>query len=131
MKYFTMTELCKSTTAAEKNIDNTPTASAAKNLTALVDYVLDPLREAFGKPIYVNSGFRSTTLNKAVGGVVASMHLIGLAADITSGSREGNIRLYQLAQKLNLPYFELIGKKYDYAWIHISYNHARIKRNPS
>ena len=84
-------------------------------LKALVEKILDPLREAWGRPIFVNSGYRSPALNKAVGGVATSHHLRGMAADITTGNATDNRRLYQLAQKLNLPYTQLIGKKYDFA----------------
>ena len=45
-----------------------------------------------------------------------------MAADITTGNATDNRRLYQLAQKLNLPYTQLIGKKYDFAWLHIGYD---------
>ena len=68
MKYFTIAELCKSDTADRKGIDNRCKKEHVANLMALVDNVLDPLREAYGKPITINSGFRSPALNKAVGG---------------------------------------------------------------
>ena len=53
------------------------------NIEALVTNVLDPVREAYGKPIYVNSGYRCEKHNKAVGGVPRSQHLVGQAADIS------------------------------------------------
>ena len=53
------------------------------NINALVNNVLDPLREAYGKPIYVNSGYRCEKHNKAVGGVPKSQHKVGEAADIS------------------------------------------------
>ena len=68
-KYFSIEELCKSDTATEKGIDNTPSSEVVEKLNMLIDNVLDPLREAYGKPIYVNSGYRCPALNKAVGGV--------------------------------------------------------------
>ena len=67
MKYFTIEELTRSTTARLRGIDNTPSQQVINNLIALVDNVLDPLREAWGKPIHVNSGYRCRALNKAVG----------------------------------------------------------------
>ena len=66
MKYFSIAELTKSTTATAKKLDNTPTEQAEKNLITLVEKVLDPLRELYGKPIIVNSGYRSPEVNKAV-----------------------------------------------------------------
>ena len=52
------------------------------NIEALVNNVLDPLREAYGKPIYVNSGHRCEAYNRKVGGVPRSQHIVGEAADI-------------------------------------------------
>ena len=63
MKHFTIKELSHSDTALAKGIDNFPTAEAISNLTKLVDNVLDPLREKYGKPIRVSSGYRSAILN--------------------------------------------------------------------
>ena len=96
MKHFTIHELTRSATADRKGIDNTPSKQVIENLTALVDNVLDPLREAWGKPIHVNSGFRSPELNRAVGGVPGSQHMKGEAADITAGSQALNRKLYIL-----------------------------------
>lgn len=53
-----------------------------ESLQALVEDVLDPLREKYGKPISVNSGFRCPVHNRAVGGVVNSQHIKGEAVDI-------------------------------------------------
>lgn len=103
MKYFTIAELCKSDTADRKGIDNRCKKEHVANLTALVDNVLDPLREAYGKPITINSGFRSPALNKAVGGSATSDHMQGRAADITGGSPAENKKLFNLVQSLGLP----------------------------
>lgn len=126
-KYFTVEELCKSDTAKARGIDNTPNAEQRNNLEELITNVLDPLREAYGKPIYVNSGFRCPALNKAVGGVGNSEHLTGNAADIDVHTRDGNRKLFQLAQDLNLPFRQLIDES-NLAWVHISYNKNDIKR---
>lgn len=75
MKYFTMKEFecrCRCVMPAE----------AKANIEALVHNVLDPVRDAYDKPIGVNSGFRCEKHNKAVGGVPRSQHLVGEAADI-------------------------------------------------
>ena len=96
MKYFTIKELIKSTTATAKKIDNIPTKEVEDNLTKLVDKVLDPLREAYGKPIKVNSGYRCPKLNRAVGGSATSQHVLGQAADITGGSKSENKILFDL-----------------------------------
>ena len=52
------------------------------NLYILCNYVLEPIRNYYGKPITITSGFRGKTLNKRVGGSLTSQHCLGEAADI-------------------------------------------------
>lgn len=118
MKHFTLEELTKSETAQRLGIDNTPTPQAIACLHQLADNVLDPLRDAYGAPIYVNSGYRCPALNRAVGGAAGSQHLTGEAADITAGSKSGNRRLYELLR--NLPVDQAINE-HDFTWLHVSY----------
>ena len=120
MRFFSIKELCKSITADKYNIDNTPTQEVTDNLTKLVDNILDPLREAWGRPIYVNSGYRSPKLNAKVGGSTNSQHKSGQAADITTGNTSNNEKLFKLIQNLKLPFDQLIDEK-NYSWIHVSY----------
>ena len=127
MKYFTIKELTRSATARCLGIDNTPPASAVKALHELVDHVLDPLREAWGGPIRVNSGYRCPELNEAVGGTPGSQHLRGEAADITVGSRNGNRRLLALIKRLDLPVDQCIDEK-GCRWIHVSHRKGRNRR---
>ena len=122
MKYFTMAEMTNSAVARILHIGNKPDAEAAENLKALVMNVLDPARERIGMPIRVNSGYRSQQLNKAVGGVSDSQHLLGEAADVRVGSQAMNKRLYEVL--LELPFDQLIweqGSDVGPAWIHVSY----------
>lgn len=121
MKYFTIKELCKSSSAIKHNIDNTPDEEVIKNIEQLIENVLDPLREAWGKSIIVNSGYRCPKLNKVVGGAKTSQHITGCAADITTGSKEDNKKLFDLAQQLKLPFDQLIDEN-GFSWIHISYS---------
>lgn len=121
MKYFTIQELAKSNTASALDIDNTPTEDAVRNLQALVVNVLDPLREAYGGPLYVNSGYRCAELNKVVGGVSSSQHMKGEASDIdTRKGKTENERLATIAQRLGLPYDQLIIEDGG-TWLHISH----------
>lgn len=122
-----MKELARSVTAEAKKIDNTPTPDAEANLKDLINNVLDPLREAYGHPITVTSGYRSPRLNAAVGGVKTSQHQKGQAADITAGSPAENKKLFDLARELNLPFCQLIDEK-KYKWVHISYDKNNVKR---
>ena len=82
MRYFTISELLKSNTALKHKLWNGAPKEAEENLKALVDEVLDPLREAYGRPIRVNSGYRCPKLNTLVGGTPNSQHMRGEAADI-------------------------------------------------
>ena len=68
MKYFSITELTASATAQREGIDNSPTESVHQLLLVLVEKLLDPIREAWGEPIVVSSGYRCKELNTLVGG---------------------------------------------------------------
>lgn len=114
-----MKELTKSSTADKLGIDNTPTPEASVSLSNLVTHVLDPLREMYGKPITVNSGYRCPKLNAAVGGAKTSQHMRGEAADITAGSKTENKKLFELIRD-NLPFDQLIDES-NYSWMHVSY----------
>jgi uncharacterized protein YcbK (DUF882 family) len=128
MKYFTIRELTKSATAERKGINNDPSIQVVKNLTALIEKVLDPLREAYGKPIIVTSGYRCERLNRAVGGAASSQHVKGEAADIRSvqDTPEENKKLFDLIVKLKLPFDQLINE-HNYDWVHVSFG-ARHRR---
>lgn len=121
MKYFTIEELCKSQTAVLNKIDNTPTELVKSNLIKLVDNILDPLREVWGRPIRVNSGYRCPKLNKKVNGSSTSQHVTGQACDITAGNKKSNKLLFNLIQELKLPYDQLIDE-YNFNWIHVSFS---------
>lgn len=122
-KYFTIKEMCKSNTAIARGIDNTPNEEVKANLEALIENVLDPLREAYGKPIYVNSGYRSPELNRAVGGVANSFHLQGYACDIDMGDKDDNQPIFDYI-KDNLPFTEL-GWEGNGRWVHVAYVKGR------
>jgi len=135
MKYFTLSELTKSATARRLGIDNTADASIRANLTALVENVLDPLRVRWGMPIIVTSGYRSTALNKAVGGAVNSQHTKGMAADIrtVSDSRADNMRLLRCLLNSGIVFDQVICEYPDAQgrpdWIHVSFNIAGNRKN--
>ena len=83
-----------SAVARSRGIDNTPPPQAVAALHDLIGHLLDPLREAWGGPVVVNSGYRSPALNAAVGGAPRSRHMYGEAADITVGSPSANAALF-------------------------------------
>ena len=84
------------------------------NIKALVDEVLQPLRDAWGEPLAINSGYRCPEVNKAVGGVPTSQHTKGEAADVCPFGRNGHGDIEvvrQLAQKaveVDLPFDQMI-----------------------
>lgn len=94
--YFTLDELTRSKTAKQYNIDNTPDPQSELNIMNVLIPRLNQIREEFGEPIFTNSGYRCQKLNKMVGGSTNSAHKKGLAVDLTTGTREGNKRLFNL-----------------------------------
>ena len=74
--------MLKSDTAVKHKLWNGAPKEAEENLRSLVEQVLDPLREAYGRPVHVNSGYRCPRLNRLVGGSPNSQHMRGEAADI-------------------------------------------------
>lgn len=93
MKYFTFNEFTWSATAERLGIDNLPEHNGEQDVYARIvllgTKLLDPIREWIAEPIYINSGYRSERLNKAVGGLPDSQHRKGQAADIRIGSITG------------------------------------------
>ena len=83
---FTLGEMVASDTAKKAGIDNTPTLLAISHLEELCVNLLQPIREAWGKPIKVTSGYRCYRLNRLVGGSPTSAHPLGWAADIRPAS---------------------------------------------
>ena len=100
MKHFCIEELTAYATALREGIDNRPNKCAYHLLHVLVDQLLDPIREAWGEPIVVSSGYRCKELNTLVGGVKNSHHLLGCAADIIAGNRADHRRLFKLIQQM-------------------------------
>lgn len=125
--FFTLRELTHSATATRLGIDNTPSDEIIDNLQLLCDEVLDPLRRRWGGPIRVSSGYRCPILNTAVGGAKSSMHMRGLAADITCllDHPSYNKRLLRCLLTSNIPYDKVIIEKPDEEmrpdWIHVQY----------
>ena len=118
-KYFTIAEMIKSDTADRRGVNNRLPKELLPNVQGLIDKVLDPLREWYGKPVYVNSGYRCPELNKAVGGVENSFHVSGCAADLdTRQGYEENKKLFALIRD-HLPYTEL-GWEGGGRWIHVA-----------
>ena len=117
MPNFTIEELSRSEYAIRHGIDNTPDRAAKLALIDLIDNVLQPLRDHFGCPVVVTSGFRSVKVNKAIGGSATSQHCLGMAADIHIPGHS----LREVADWIaaNLDFDQAI---FEFgSWIHVSY----------
>ena len=130
-KNFTLSELTYSNAADCYNIENTPGRLELENLKKLCNEILQPIRDKFGKSIYVNSGYRNPKVNRLVGGSSSSQHLKGEASDITVGSKEGNKKLIdlivQMIENKEITVGQLIDEK-DYKWIHISLPYRKVNQ---
>ena len=122
-KNFTLEEFTTSATAKAKGIVNIPDNQQVANLCALVNNVLQPLRDAMGHEIKIGSGFRCAALNKAVGGVFNSQHLTGQAADLCiDGDKIKGKRWFDWI-KAHVEFDQLIWEhnaKGNY-WVHVSF----------
>lgn len=131
---FSYQEMTKSLTAKRKGIDNTPSVASYINLTKLCKFILQPIRDKWGAPIIVSSGYRCPQVNKLVGGVSNSDHIYGCAADIKTveDTPAKNQLLYELIRRMykagELPDLKQCIDEYDYDWIHIAYQDGRTPK---
>ena len=121
-----------SITATRRGIDNTPDEKQLQNMQLLADRVFEPLRVWVGKPIKVNSFFRSIKLNKTIGGSSKSQHCHGQAIDIDdSYGHVTNAEMYEYIKEY-LDFDQLIwefGDDDNPNWIHVSYISESENRN--
>tara|TARA_R110002020_G_scaffold70277_2_gene182470 strand:+ start:1541 stop:2002 length:462 start_codon:yes stop_codon:yes gene_type:complete len=131
-KNLTLKEAVKSNTATRLGIDNTPSEWEVNNLTAIADHIFQPIRDHFGVPIGVSSGFRCKELNKAIGGSKYSQHMIGEALDIDADiyGKVTNADIFNYIKK-NLEWDQMIwefGNDEEPNWVHVSYKEGGINR---
>lgn len=103
--YFGLSEFVYSRMAIENGLDNTPPPEAVEALRYLVRELLDPLRTLYGRPIHINSGYRSEALNRLVKGVPNSQHRLGEAADLYA---EEPKELLEILLESSLPFDQAI-----------------------
>lgn len=130
-QHFHLREFTRSQTAARRGIDNQPDQPAINALVMLCDTLLEPVRRNFGRPVVINSGYRSPALNRAIGGARGSQHVLGEAADIEiHGIANADLALW-IAGKL--PFDQLILEAHvpgDPAsgWVHVSLSSSKAQR---
>lgn len=130
---FTLAEMLKSQEAMRRSIDNTPTDPALVDaLRALAVNVLQPVREHFGGPVFVTSGYRCPQLNAAIGGSATSQHMKGQAADFEVAGHSN----FEVAEWIrdNLEYDQLILEYYTpgdphSGWVHCSYVAGQCRKD--
>ena len=115
-QHFTLEELTFSEIALRNNIDNTPDNIIIGNLTRLAN-LLEQVRTLIGKPIRVNSAYRSLIVNKLVGGQSNSQHCLGCAADIRIDGMTPD-QIIKVIMDSNIQYDQII-REFD-SWVHIS-----------
>lgn len=124
-KYFEFEEMTRSTTAEKLNIDNNPNDDVVIANIMYTLRCLDTIREAWGQPIYISSGYRSYPLNKAIRGAKTSQHVQGEAADITTKGEKNNMELYKFIRD-GYKFDQLICEKpnadnTNCGWVHVSF----------
>ena len=113
---FTLAEL---TATDHPNLQTQPTVEQVINLVYLCAAVLQPLRDLYGQPIIVTSGFRSQALNTKIGGVNNSYHLQGLAADLRVKSESEAFALFCLLKNIPAVDLCLFEKQGTARWLHV------------
>jgi zinc D-Ala-D-Ala carboxypeptidase len=131
-KNLTLKEAIKSNTASRLGIPNIPEEWEIHNLRAVAENVFQPVRDHFGVPIGVSSGYRSKALNKAIGGSKYSQHMIGEALDIDADiyGKVTNAEIFNYI-KNNLEWDQMIwefGDDEEPNWVHVSYKEAGYNR---
>ena len=128
-KHFYLSEFLKSQTAARHGINNTePDDEVVDNLQALCVELLEPIRDAFERPLIITSGWRCLALNRMLGSKDTSEHILGRAADFEILGLD-NAEVYYKIKDSKIPFFtfnQLILEYYEEGipnsgWIHISF----------
>jgi hypothetical protein len=126
-----LAEVTRSETAKRRGISNMPTPEHIENFKKLAVNIFQPIREHFGKPIIISSGYRSAELNKAIGGSLSSQHCSGEAIDIDmDGTDITNKQIFDFI-KDNLTFDQMIAefpKQGNPDWVHVSFASNRSQR---
>jgi len=130
-KNLSLAEVIRSETAKRKGISNMPTEAHIANFKLLAEKVFQPIREHFGVPIHISSGYRSAALNTAIKGSGSSQHCSGEAIDIDmDGTAITNAQIFNYIKE-NLEFDQLIwefGTDTNPDWVHVSYESTGKQR---
>ena len=119
-EHLDLSEIIRSDSAKRNGISNMPTPEHIENFKILATKVFEPVREHFGVPIHISSGYRSVELNRLIKGSSSSEHCKGQAIDIDmDGTTITNKQVFDYI-KDNLTFDQLINE-FNYAWVHVSY----------
>ncbi len=133
-KHLELSEVTDSPTAKRLGISNQPTPEHIENFKKLAEHIFEPIREHFGVPIYISSGYRSAALNKAIkGSSTTSYHIFGKAVDLDQQNKKNGITNKQVFDfiKDNLFYSELIwefGTSSQPDWVHVAYDEKKLNK---
>ena len=133
-EHFSLGEFTKS--GSHPEVYNIPSHEAIANLKRLCGW-LEVLRERYGEPIRINSGYRSPQLNRKIGGAPTSNHLTGCAADIRVAGMEQAIRyaviLLDYADESKQEFDELLieRNRYGAMWVHFAVRPSNNRRKIS
>jgi zinc D-Ala-D-Ala carboxypeptidase len=129
-KNFTFHEMVRSQTATRHGVDNAPSPVFVENLRLLCVNVLQPIRDHYGLPVDISSGYRSPALNRLVKGSKTSDHMRGMAADIEIQG----VSNWDLANwiKDRLKFKQCILEYHtrtvpDSGWVHVSYDPLNLR----
>lgn len=119
--HFKLREFTYSSTAESHGLVNDPPPHHIRNLHRLCTFIMEPIRELFGSPVVITSGYRSKELNDLVGGTASSAHLEGRAADFHIPGWTA-IEVFKVVEKdIDIHYDQLIHEiRNGTEWLHVS-----------
>ncbi len=117
-EHFSLAELTFSSTAERKGINNAPSPQIVEHLRVLATG-LENVRALLGHPMRVDSGFRCTELNAAVGGAKTSAHMLGYAADFVCPGFGNPLEIVRAISSSDLVFDQCIQEG---TWVHISFD---------
>lgn len=120
-EHFTYAEMIRSNTASRRGIQNRPDRVQIERFVALLKNVMEPIRNHFGRPVIITSGFRCLELNRAIGSHDNSQHVRGEAIDFEVSDVSLSDVYEWIITQSGLDYDQIIYEFGEAGWIHVSY----------